>query len=228
MPSYSLRGLYAITDHQLIPADQFVEIVEQAILGGAKVIQYRNKTENYALRVKQAQALRALCNCYQIPLIINDDLALMQTVKADGIHLGKKDASVITAREMLGNEVIIGISCYNQLTMAQQALNHGASYIAFGSFFPSPTKPQAVSASVELLTTARPTLDCPIVAIGGITPDNGAQLIAAGADSLAVIHGIFGQSDIVAAARRYAQLWERVDNSQTRLRETSPPARLIT
>jgi thiamine-phosphate pyrophosphorylase len=204
---HSLHGLYAITDSTIIPPTRFVETVEQAIIGGARIIQYRDKSENHFLRLKLVQDLRQLCRQYHIPLIINDNMALAQSIGADGIHLGKHDTNVATARAVLGKDIIIGSSCYNQLSLAQQAVANGATYVAFGSFFASTLKPEAVRASLDLLREARQILTCPIVAIGGITPDNGADLVVAGADCLAVIQGLFGQSDVTAAAQRYAQLW---------------------
>ena len=203
----ALRGLYAITDSHLIPSRHFVATVEEAIKGGARVIQYRDKSTNNNQRFQQAQALHYICQQYQVPLIINDDVALAQQVGAEGIHLGQTDAQLTTVRNMLGNDVIIGISCHNQLVLAQEAVAKGATYVAFGRFFPSQTKPNAVAAHLDLLSQAHQILPCPIVAIGGITPDNGKQLIAAGADCLAVIHGVFGQPNISAAAQRYAQLF---------------------
>jgi thiamine-phosphate pyrophosphorylase len=198
-----LHGLYAITDNKLIKAERLIDSVEQAIIGGAKIIQYRDKSNVF----EQAQALRSLCQKYKIPLIINDNIRIAQQVGADGVHIGKDDAKLEAARALLGDEAIIGVSCYNQLPLAQEAVNAGANYVAFGRFFNSRTKPQAVSCSVEVLHKARQTLNCPIVAIGGITPDNGTQLIAAGADCLAVIHGLFGQADVTAAAQAYSQLF---------------------
>jgi thiamine-phosphate pyrophosphorylase len=203
----ALRGLYAITDSHLIPSRHFVATVEEAIKGGARVIQYRDKSTNNNQRFQQAQALHYICQQYQVPLIINDDVALAQQVGAEGIHLGQTDAKLTTVRNMLGNGAIIGISCHNQLALAQEAVAKGATYVAFGRFFPSQTKPNAVAAHLDLLPQARQLLPCPIVAIGGITPDNGKQLIAAGADCLAVIQGVFGQTNISAAAQRYAQLF---------------------
>jgi thiamine-phosphate pyrophosphorylase len=202
-----LRGLYAITDSHLIPAFRLVETVEKAIQGGARVIQYRDKSDNNKQRVQQAQALQHLCQQYQVPLIINDDVALVQQTGAAGIHLGQDDAKLTTVRALLGNDAIIGVSCYNQLALAQEALAAGATYVAFGRFFQSHTKPNAVSAPLELLRQARQLFHCPIVAIGGITPNNGKQLITAGADCLAVIQGVFGQANITTAAQRYAQLF---------------------
>jgi thiamine-phosphate pyrophosphorylase len=203
-----LYGLYAITDDQLLATkEKMLELVEQAILGGAQLIQYRDKSNDLVQRLEKARALRHLCHQHEIPLIINDNLALAQQIGADGVHLGKDDINPPTARALLGKEAIIGVSCYNQLELAKKALKEGATYVAFGSFYPSMTKPEAVSCSIDLLQEASKTLSCPIAAIGGITPENGAQLIQAGADILAVVQGIFGQTDVMAAAKRYAELF---------------------
>jgi len=201
-----LRGLYAITDNKFIKANEFLNKVELAIIGGAKIIQYRDKSKNYQLRFEQAQALSLLCHKYQIPLIINDDVALAQKVGADGVHLGKDDADISNARALLGEQAIIGISCYNQLSLALDAVKAGANYVAFGRFFNSATKPNAIECSIEILRDASKKLKCPLVAIGGITPNNGEKLIKAGADCLAVIHGLFGQTDVTAAAQKYAKI----------------------
>lgn len=200
------RGLYLITDSQLVPQDKFVATVEQAILGGAKVIQYRDKRNTRIVRYQQAHALHELCLHYHIPLIINDDLDLAEQVGAEGVHLGKDDMRQY-AQRLIETTVFIGVSCYNQVDQAQQAIIQGATYVAFGRFFPSPTKPHATPATLEILQQARQLLDIPIVAIGGITPENGKSLIAAGADNLAVISGVFGQPDVRAAAASYAHLF---------------------
>jgi thiamine-phosphate pyrophosphorylase len=202
-----IRGLYAIADNNTIPNHLFIKSIQQAMIGGAKIIQYRDKNSDKERRKNQARALYRLCQKYQIGLIINDDVRLAQKVSANGVHLGKDDIEVSTARAILGPDAIIGVSCYNQLSLAQQAIEEGATYIAFGSFFSSSTKPDAVSCSVDVLRQAREMFDCPIVAIGGITPDNGSELIAAGADCLAVVDGLFGQTDVIATAQRYADLW---------------------
>jgi len=202
-----LRGLYAITDSQLLSDNALVASVEQAIRGGAQVIQYRDKSHDATKRLQQAQALQTLCRGYRIPLIINDDVALAQAIAADGVHLGKTDGSVTVARQQLGATTLIGVSCYNQLALAEQAVAAGADYIAFGSFFPSMIKPDAVTADIPLLRHAKQTLPCPVVAIGGITVNNGADLFAAGADCLAVISGVFGADDIQAAAQQYTALF---------------------
>jgi len=200
-------GLYALTDAQLIPAEYFIETVESALRGGVKVLQYRDKSIDQSKRLKQAQALKTLCHAYAVPLIINDDIQLAQQVKADGVHLGKDDGMLVDARERLGQQAIIGISCYNQLERALQAQGQGADYVAFGSFYPSSTKPQALRATTDLLRQAKQCINLPIVAIGGIDVDNAQVLLDAGADFLAVVSGIFGQTDVRAAAESYHVLF---------------------
>ena len=142
-----------------------------------------------------------------MPFLINDDIHLAATIEAAGVHLGRDDADTVTARAALGPHAIIGVSCYNELARAQAAQDAGADYVAFGRFFPSRTKPQALEAAPELLRAARGALKIPVVAIGGITPENGGVLIEAGADALAVIEGVFGLADVRAAAARYAALF---------------------
>ena len=209
------RGLYAITDTALLADSVLVERVWQAIRGGATVIQYRDKQLPDESRRHQADALAALCSSHGVPLIINDDVALAAAVGAAGVHLGENDADLQAARRQLGTDAIIGVSCYNRLELALQAAASGADYVAFGRFFPSSTKPGAVQALPALLTEARQVLDIPVVAIGGITPENGRALVSAGAGLLAVIHGIFGQQDIEAAARRYSALFGPAETDPT-------------
>ncbi len=201
------QGLYAITDALLIPDDRLLDAVEQALLGGARLIQYRDKSGDAARRLTQARMLNALCQRYQIPLIINDDVELAAEVGAAGVHLGKDDPALTTARARLGENALIGVSCYNRLDLALAAEQAGADHVAFGAIFPSPTKPTEIRASIALLREARAALRIPIVAIGGITPDNAPLLLDVGADALAVVSGVFGQPDIRAAAARYATLF---------------------
>jgi thiamine-phosphate pyrophosphorylase len=203
-----LKGLYAITDSRLAVDEDVPRQVEQALAGGARLIQYRDKGEDRERRLQEARSLLQLCRAYSAPLIINDDLELAAAVGADGVHLGKDDPAIFLARERLGPEAVIGVSCYNDLGLALEAQAQGADYVAFGRFFSSNTKPLAVQADVQLLRRARPLLQIPIVAIGGITPENGGPLVAAGADMLAVIHGLFGQPDIRAACQRFITLFE--------------------
>jgi len=203
-----LRGLYAITAGDTVTALGLTEQVARAIAGGACVIQYRDKSGDPIKRLAEATALSRLCREHGVPLLINDDVALAAQVGAAGVHLGRDDADLAEARARLGDDAIIGVSCYNQFELAEHAAATGADYVAFGSFFASPTKPEAVPADPALLQRARHELHLPAVAIGGITPENGRALIAAGAAMLAVISGVFGAADIQAAARRYADLFD--------------------
>ena len=204
-------GLYAITDDQLIPPGQLSRCVAQAITGGATVIQYRNKQTSEQQRHHEAATLAQLCRQHNVPLIINDDAELAASVDASGVHLGKTDASIQQARQRLGPRAIIGVSCYNSLERAVMAAQAGADYVAFGRFFPSHSKPDTQPAKTTVLSEAHQQLDLPIVAIGGITPGNGQSLLAAGANLLAAIHGVFGQADIQAAAAKYAGLFREGD-----------------
>jgi thiamine-phosphate pyrophosphorylase len=201
-------GLYAITDAQLIADDRLLDTVEQALLGGARLIQYRDKSADAVRRLTQARLLNTLCQRYQVPLIINDDVELAAAVGAAGVHIGKDDPALTTARTRLGQNALIGVSCYNRLSLALAAEQAGADHVAFGAVFPSPTKPTEVRASITLLREARAALRIPIVAIGGITPDNAPLLLDIGVDALAVVSGVFGQPDIRAAAARYATLFD--------------------
>jgi thiamine-phosphate pyrophosphorylase len=207
-PSRSLHGLYAITDPTLTAGERLLLAVQDAIRGGARLVQYRDKTREHARRECEARALLQLCREHEVLLIINDDVALAAAVGADGVHLGQDDEALEEARVQLGPRAVIGVSCYDSLHRAVAAAQAGADYVAFGSFFSSPSKPQAVSAPFSLLSEARQRINVPICAIGGITPDNGAALIVAGADMLAVISGLFAQADIEVAARRYVRLFQ--------------------
>jgi len=202
-----VAGLYAIADSTYLQDDTFVPAVRAALDGGARLIQYRDKKSDPTQRETIARALNAVCHAHGVPLVINDDVRLAVVVGATGVHLGRDDPDIRAARAALGRAALIGVSCYNELARAQAAQAAGADYVAFGRFFPSRTKPQALSAKPELLRTARAELKIPIVAIGGITPENGTSLIKAGADALAVIEGVFNQPDIRAAAERYARLF---------------------
>jgi thiamine-phosphate pyrophosphorylase len=200
-----IKGLYAITPDESDTAE-LVRKVRLALSGGARVLQYRNKTASTELKLEQAGALRELTREFSVPLIINDDALLARQVDADGVHLGDADGSLIAARALLGSDRLIGLSCYNRAELAYQAARQGADYVAFGSFFASTVKPGAVAAAPDLLREARRKIAIPLVAIGGITADNGAQLLQAGADALAVISAIFSAGDIQYAARQFANL----------------------
>ncbi|UMZ11339.1 thiamine phosphate synthase [Pseudomonas sp. MPFS] len=195
-----LRGLYAITDSQLM-AGKLLEYVEAALEGGVTLLQYRDKSTDQARRLREAEALLGLCERYKTRLIINDDAELAARIGA-GVHLGQTDGPLTPARSLLGRQAIIGATCHSQLELAEQAAREGASYVAFGRFFNSTTKPGAPAASLELLDQARASLQLPICAIGGITLDNAAPLVSHGADLLAVVHGLFGADSAEQVTRR--------------------------
>jgi thiamine-phosphate pyrophosphorylase len=209
-----LCGLYAITPEVPAPRPPLAAQVERAIAGGARLVQYRDKSDDSDKRLQQAQALIRVCRPACVPLIINDDLDLAERTGADGVHLGKKDADPLEARKRLGPSAIVGVSCYNRLERAIHAWEIGADYAAFGRFFPSSTKPLAVQATPDLLRRARALTDIPLVAIGGITPENGRSLISAGADMLAVVDAVFGQPDIRSAALDFTRLFPDGDCDQ--------------
>lgn len=206
-----IKGLYALTPDTLGSATpdtvDLLRRAEQAIAGGVRVLQYRNKLADASLQQRQAQALREITRQHRVTFIVNDDAQLAAAVDADGVHLGRDDVGIAAARALLGDEKIIGVSCYNRLDMARQAAAAGADYVAFGAFFASSVKPQAVAASVEMLREARAELRVPIVAIGGITAENGRVLVEAGADALAVISAVFGAADVRQAAQDIAKLF---------------------
>lgn len=207
-----IQGLYAITDPELIADEDLFSSIEAAILGGAKIIQYRNKLTSVSQQYKQALQLNALCRQHQVTFIINDDAALAKKVHADGVHLGQDDEKIADARKLLGEQAIIGVSCYNQLRNAQHAVKQGADYIAFGRFFPSNTKPNAIQADLHLLQQARQQLaiplSIPIVAIGGITLNNAPEVIKHCADAIAVIHSLFhDRQEIYNTAKAYQALF---------------------
>lgn len=206
MPRFQLCGLYAITDSQLMPdTDSLLFHVEQALRGGAQVIQYRDKSVDQTKRRQQALALVDLCNQFNRPLLINDDVELARTVSAHGVHLGQSDGIVSQARDYLGADRIIGNTCHDSLALAHAAVTQQADYVAFGAFFLSSTKPDASPAPLSLLREARSSLPVPVVAIGGINMDNAGQVIEAGADMIAVIHSLFASKDICAQANQFAQ-----------------------
>lgn len=199
-------GLYAITPQCYPDASRVLRDVGLALEGGASMVQFRDKSRDDAWRQKVASGLQSICAQFAAPLIINDDVQLAATVGASGVHLGEEDLAIETARAVLGNEALIGVSCYNALDRAEAAAAEGADYLAFGSVFPSATKPNARRCPLELVSGAH-ELGLPVVAIGGITAENGRAVIEAGADGLAVISAVFGAQDVKAAAESFSQLW---------------------
>ena len=205
-----MKQLYAITDPALMPGELLIEKVEACLAGGCRYVQYRNKTGSDAERQRDATALTALCHQFDAFLIINDDIELAQRTSAGGVHLGQDDEALAIARSKLGTAAIIGITCHDSLKLAIDAADQGANYVAFGRFFPSTTKAMAPPADLKLLRQARQALKLPVVAIGGINIDNAAQVVAAGADCLAVCHDIFAPADlgiIEQRAKAYGQLF---------------------
>ncbi len=196
--------LYAITDSVLMPGRALVTGVEAALKGGCNYIQYRDKIHSPEQRLQDAKKLLSLCNDFNATLIINDDVQLAKHISAHGVHLGQDDGDVKAARTLLGAQAVIGVTCHDSLLLAQHAIDDGASYIAFGRFFSSTTKPDARPATLELLTNARKKFPhTTIVAIGGITLANAKNVLASGADRVAVCNNLFAASDIETQARLF-------------------------
>jgi thiamine-phosphate pyrophosphorylase len=204
----SIRGLYAITP-DIPDTNELLRSVRLVLQGGARVLQYRNKSADAALKLAQAQALCQLAREFKTTFIVNDDAQLAAQADADGVHLGGEDGSVAIARALLGGTRIVGVSCYNRLSLAHAAVQQGADYVAFGAFFSSSVKPGAVKADLALLQAARMELEVPFVAIGGITQQNAASLIEAGANAVAVITALWNAPDIEASAQGFSTLFSR-------------------
>ena len=202
-----LHGLYAITP-DLADGQALLAAVAAALAGGCRIVQYRDKISGMPEQVSRARALRQLTRRHGATLIINDDLALARLVDADGVHLGRDDGHLRAVRAILGPDKLLGASCYADFALAEQAAAAGADYVAFGAVYPSPTKPNAVRATVDLFSQAKMTLTVPSVAIGGITLDNAPPLITAGATMLAVITDLFSAPDIAARSAEYQHLFE--------------------
>lgn len=201
-----MNQLYAITDGHLMPGDLLIAGVTAALQGGCQWIQYRDKSTDNTQRLRNAEQLLRCCNQYNAKLLINDDVALAKKVGAHGVHLGQTDGSPLAARELLGDDAIIGVTCHASLALAQQAINDSANYVAFGRFFTSQTKPDAPPAPLSLLTEARNILGTiPIVAIGGITLQNAQAVRTAGANILAVSHSLFAAADITQQAQAFCR-----------------------
>ena len=202
-------GLYAVTDPELLPEAVLAERVTQAILGGARIVQFRDKTADPAALRRRARMVLEACRAHGAVCIINDDAALAAALDADGVHLGRDDDGPARAREIVGPHRLVGVSCYDRPVLARAAVAAGADYVAFGSIWPSLSKPGAVRASLALLGEAAHALPVPVVAIGGITRDNAAATVAAGAHCVAVIRDLFGGPDPRAAAQVLAAACER-------------------
>ena len=204
---YNISGVYAVTPNDLDTA-RLCKNVESALRGGVTLVQYRNKVADPGLRLMQASALLALCRSFNVPLVINDHLDLCAQIDADGLHLGSTDCDLGAARRLLGEDKIIGASCYNQLDLAFKAERSGASYIAFGACFSSGTKPNAVNVPLSVFIEAKQKVNLPIVAIGGITLDNAFQVIEAGATSIALVGGLFNTKNIQETSQQFSNFFK--------------------
>lgn len=202
----SLNPIYAITDYANHTHDEIFKRSECLFEAGINLIQYRNKTTNITKSIEIAYDLKQLCKQYNVTFIINDHPDIVEAVDADGIHIGKEDITLSTVRKRFPNK-IIGASCYNDLNLATEAEKNGADYIAFGAFFPTTSKSNTVSASVEIIRQAKSKINIPLVAIGGITPHNAMPLIEANIDYIAAISGLYGHSDPYSAAKNYLSLF---------------------
>jgi len=203
-----LAGLYAVTPDEP-RTDILLSKVGEVLSGGASVVQYRNKTASPALRLEQGRALAALCGEAGAAFIVNDDLELALVIAADGVHLGADDGDLAEARRRLGQDKLLGASCYDRIELAEAAAKAGVDYLAFGSVFSSSTKPGAVRAPLAVFAEARRRFALPLVAIGGITLQNAPQVFAAGADAVAVISAVFDAADIAASAAGFTRLHQQ-------------------
>ncbi|TCD22816.1 thiamine phosphate synthase [Pseudomonas sp. IC_126] len=209
MKGTKLLGLYAITDSKLLADGRLLPYAEAALRGGARLLQYRDKSDDAARRLREAEALRDLCHRHGAQLIINDDAELAARLDV-GLHLGQGDGSLSAARALLGRQAIIGATCHARLDLAEQAIDEGASYVAFGRFFDSNTKPGAPAATPEMLEQARQRFSQPITVIGGVTLENAPDLIARGASLVAVVHALFATdsaSEVERRARAFSELF---------------------
>ena len=205
----NISGVYAITDSKLIPVKKFAANLKQALEGGANIIQYRDKSRQHELRWQQAKIMVDLCKEYGAISIVNDDIELAKVIDADGVHLGAEDDSVEFARAELGESKIIGVSCYSDLSLAKKMALASADYVAFGSIYASPTKPEAKVAGIEILQQAKNSLTVPVVAIGGVSIEKMPELLSTKVDSVAVISGIFASEDIKMATQQYSQFFRK-------------------
>jgi len=201
-----MRGLYLVTPNW-DDTEKLILATDAALGAGAALVQYRHKEAGPDLRREQATALLALCRRHGRPLVINDHVDLCQAIDADGVHLGHTDAGIREARALLGQDKIVGASCYGELALARTAVDAGASYVAFGGFYPSPVKKYTFVTPPEMLDQARAEFSVPIVVIGGMTPSNAAPLVARGIDLVAAITSVYGSRDPAEAARAFGALF---------------------
>ncbi len=204
--SFIIKGLYAITPDSA-DLNTLIQKTQLAIEGGAFMVQYRSKIQDRDVKMQQCAAILRLCRDYKIPCIVNDDVDMCRILEADGVHLGEKDDNIAEVRRILGEDAIIGSSCYDQLNRAKQAQKEGASYVAFGAMFETSSKPNAPRATLELLREAKSQIQIPIVAIGGITVNNAHDVIKTGIDAIAVITSLFEAKTIKETAETFVKMF---------------------
>ena len=204
--SFIIKGLYAITPDSA-DLNTLIQKTQLAIEGGAFMVQYRSKIHDRDVKMQQCAAILRICREYDIPCIVNDDVEMCRVLEADGVHLGENDDNIAEVRRILGEDSIIGSSCYDQLNRAKIAQKEGASYVAFGTMFPTPTKPNAPRATLELLREAKSEIQIPIVAIGGITMNNAHDVIETGIDAIAVITSLYESNSIKETAETFSQMF---------------------
>ena len=206
--SFIIKGLYAITPDSA-DLNTLIQKTQLAIEGGAFMVQYRSKIQDRDVKMQQCAAILRLCRDYKIPCIVNDDVDMCRILEADGVHLGEKDNNIAEVRRILGEDAIIGSSCYDQLNRAKQAQKEGASYVAFGAMFETSTKPNAPRATLELLREAKSQIQIPIVAIGGITVNNAHDVIKTGIDAIAVITSLYEAKTIKETAETFVKMFHQ-------------------
>ena len=201
-----MKGLYLVTP-DWDDTEALIKATEMALTVGVGLLQYRHKTATGELRLEQASALLKLCRQYNVPFIINDHIDLCIALDADGIHVGGTDASVAVVRTLIGKDKILGASCYGDFALAEQAQIAGASYVAFGGFYPSRVKKYEVSTPASIVSKAKAELTVPVCMIGGMTPENAKPLVKEGADMVAAISSVYSAADIATAVREFAVLF---------------------
>ena len=206
--SFIIKGLYAITPDSA-DLNTLIQKTKSAIEGGAFMVQYRSKIQDRDVKMQQCAAILRLCREHNVPCIVNDDVEMCRTLKADGVHLGEEDDNIAEVRHILGDDAIIGSSCYDQLDRAKSAQKEGASYVAFGAMFPTSTKPNAPRASLALLKEAKREIQIPIVAIGGITVNNAHDVIKTGIDAIAVINSLYEAKSIKETAETFVKMFHQ-------------------
>lgn len=202
------QGLYLVTPNWDDTA-RLLQVTEQALAQGVCLLQYRHKTADAALRLEQARALQSLCQRYHVPFIINDYMDLCQSLDADGLHVGGTDMSVAEARAQLGPDKIIGASCYGDLALAQRAFEEGASYMAFGGFYPSVVKKYPVTTPLTIVAEAKAKIPLPLVVIGGMSADLAQPLVEQGADMVAAISSVYLADEVAMAVQGFQELFLR-------------------